>query len=64
MFGGLPSLNENANRFDVWVTPFEVLVYGDVNVPDIDFVREKGDCISLSLEGCIISIFSTYPGLL
>ena len=36
----------------------------DVNVPDIDFVRDKGGCSSLSLEGFLFSIFSTYPGVL
>ena len=49
------------------VTPLEVLVCGDVNVPCIDFVRDKGGCSSLSLEGfltCISSVFSTYPGIL
>ena len=32
------------------VTSLEVLVYGDVNVPDIDFVRDKGGCSSYRLK--------------
>ena len=42
------------------VTPLEVLVYGDVDVPDIDFVRDKDGCSSLSLEGFLTYISSVY----
>ena len=33
------------------VTQLEILVYRDVNVPGIDFVRDKGGCSSLPREG-------------
>ena len=40
------------------VTPLEILICGDVNV--IDFVRDKGGCSSLSLEGFLTYISSVY----
>ena len=42
------------------VTPLVILVCADVNVPCIDFVRHKGGCSSLSLEGFLTCISSVY----
>ena len=42
------------------VTPLEVLICGDVNVHVFDFVRDKGGCSSLSLEGFFTYISSVY----
>ena len=42
------------------VTPLEVLVCGYVNVPGIDFVRDKGGYSSVSLEGFFMYISSVY----
>ena len=42
------------------VTQLEILVYGDVNVPGIDFVSDKGDCSFLPREGFLSIQFSVY----
>ena len=38
--GGLPLHVENAGLASSGATPLEVLVYGDVNMTGVDFVKE------------------------